>query len=58
MKQIVKKFNDKTFGELTEDYLDKLKSIAVALGKLQYEEALISDAVEVWHKLVVDLQSC
>lgn len=57
-KQIIRKVNDRALRRFAEDYLERLKPIAVALDKLQREDALISDAVEVWHKLVGDLQEC
>ena len=54
--QIARKVNDRALKRFAEDYLDRLKPISVALDKLQRDAALISDAVEVWHKLKTDLK--
>lgn len=54
--QIARKVNDRALKRFAEDYLDRLKPISVALDKLQRDVALISDAVEVWHKLKTDLK--
>ena len=48
IKQII---HNKSLKRKVEDYHDKIKPIAVALDKMQRDETLISEAVEIWNEL-------
>lgn len=55
-QNIIKKVKNKTLKRTTEDYLEKVNPIAVALDCVQRETTLISDAVEIWVKLNDDMK--
>lgn len=55
-QKIINKVNDKGLKRTAEDYLDRMKPIAVALDSIQRETTLISDAVEIWLKLKDDMK--
>lgn len=55
-EEIIKKVNNKILKRKTEDYLERMKPITVALDHVQRETTLISDAVEIWLKLKDDMK--
>lgn len=55
--KISKKVQDISIKRNAEDYLKRMKPIAVALDKVQSDTCKISDAVEVWKELSRDMEA-
>lgn len=55
-KDIAKLINDVALKRNAEDYLSRMKPIAVALDRMQRADCTIADAVHIWKELYTELQ--